>query len=281
MSIKIITDSSCDLPDELLQRFNIEIVPLRVSFENGETYLDRFELNPALFASKMRSSKTLPKTSTPDPATMIAAFTKGLSEAENVLFICLSSMLSGTCQTAYIACYSIGSDRIRVFDSRSVSLGTGILAIKAVQMAKQGLNLNEIYEHLFHIRKSSEVIFTLDTLENIIKGGRLKKHEGLLGNLLNIKPILRINEQGLIEIIEKTRGRKKATKRLLDMVGEYAGESVSNRIIGISHVNCHEDAEDLAMAIKNRYNTRNEIIISEMGSTIGTYAGEGGLAIAL
>ncbi|HWP98821.1 MAG TPA: DegV family protein [Syntrophomonadaceae bacterium] len=281
MSIKIITDSSCDLPDELLKKLNIEIVPLKVSFENGETYLERFELNPVLFASKMRSFKTLPKTSTPDPATMITAFTKGLSEAENVLFICLSSMLSGTCQTAYTACYSIGSDRIRVFDSKSVSLGTGILAIKAVQMAEQGFTLNEIFENLSIIRKSSEVIFTLDTLENVVKGGRLKRHEGLLGNLINIKPIMRINEEGLVEIVERTRGRKKATKRLLDMIGEYAGESVKNRLIGISHVNCLTEAEDLAAAIKNRYKPREEIIISEMGSTIGTYAGEGGLAISL
>lgn len=280
MSVKIITDSSSDLPSDLLKKFNIDMVPLKVSFENGETYLDRLELSPASFVEKMRSFKTLPKTSTPDPAMMIAAFEKGLSEAENVLFICLSSELSGTCQTAHLACYTIGSDRFRVFDSRSVSLGSGILAIKAAQMAEQGLSLDEILEHLSIVRKSSEVIITLDSLENVIRGGRLKKHEGLMGNLLNIKPILRINEQGLIKVIEKARGRKKAVKRLLEMVGECAGDSVSNRIIGISHVNCHAEAENLATSIRLLYKPREEIIISEMGSTIGTYAGEGGLAIS-
>jgi EDD domain protein, DegV family len=280
MSVKIITDSSSDLPADILKKFNIEMIPLKVSFENGETYLDRLELSPASFVEKMRSFKTLPKTSAPDPGIMMNVFTKGLSEAENVLFVSLSSELSCTCQNASLARYLLNSDKIHIFDSRSATLGTGILAVKAAQMSEQGLNISEILQELEMARTESKLNFTLDTLDNIVKGGRLKKHKGVLGNLLNIKPVMKINEYGTVEIIEMARGRRKAIRILEDMIREYAGESVQDKLIGISHVNCRSHAEDLALVIKKKYNPKEEIIISEMGSTIGTYAGEGGLAIS-
>ncbi len=279
MSVKILCDSSCDLPDEILESLNIGIIPLKVSFENGETFLDRTELSPKMFAAKMRSSNTLPKTSTPDPATFIDVFTRELHGADQVLLLCISSELSSTCQTANVAAAAMASERVRIYDSKSVSLGLGILAVKAAHMADRDLDADEIIEQISRIRQSSEVIFTLDTLENIVKGGRLKKHEGIMGNLLNIKPILRASNQGLIEVMEKARGRKKAVKRMLDMVDEYAGKSASEQIFGISHLNCLAEAEELAKAIKQRYQPREEIIIGDMGSTIGTYTGEGALSI--
>jgi len=281
MSIKVLTDSSCDLPDEILSRFNIGMVPLRVSFENGETFLDRVELSPAAFMAKMASFKTLPKTSTPDPAMMMDALAKGLTDYDQVLFISLSSALSCTFQTACLGCEMLESDRIRVFDSLTISLGTGIMVIKAAQMAEQGFNLDEIMEQLALIRANSETVFTLDTLDNIVKGGRLKKYEGITGNLLGIKPILKPNDLGQVEVVEKVRGRKKALNHMLDMIGEYAGESISGRMIGVSHASCLAEAQHLAHAIKERYHPREEVIISEIGATIGTYAGEGGILISL
>jgi len=281
MSIKVITDSSCDLPDDVLSRFNIGMVPLRVSFENGETFLDRIELSPTAFMAKMASFKTLPKTSTPDPVMMMAALEKGLTDYDKVLFISLSSALSCTYQTACLGCEMLESDRIKVFDSLTVSLGTGILVIKAAQMAEQGLDLDEIIEHLAVTRANSTTVFTLDTLDNIVKGGRLKRHEGIAGNLLGIKPILKPNDQGLIEVVEKVRGRKKALNRLLDMIGDYAGDTISQRLIGVSHTNCHDEALHVAHTITERFHPREDIIISEIGATIGTYAGEGGILISL
>ncbi len=279
MSLRIITDTSCDLPDNELKKYNIEMIPLKVTFDNGETFLDRFELEPAEFVKKMRLSPTLPKTSAPDPNTFIEYFEKGLKEAGEVLFVSLSSGLSSTCQTAQLACNMLGSEKVKIFDTLTASLGTGIMAIKAAGMAAQGLGINNIVEQLTRIRASREVIFTLDTLENVVKGGRLSRIEGLTGTLLHIKPILRGNNQGLPEVVEKVKGRKKAMHRLVSMLGEVAGNAVKDQLIGISHVNCEEDAIHLSEEIKDRYNSANQIIISEMSATIGTYTGEGGLMI--
>lgn len=279
MALRIITDTSCDLPDSELEKYNIEMIPLKVTFDNGETFLDRFELGPANFVKKMKLSKILPKTSAPDPNTFIEYFEKGVKDVGEVLFVSLSSGLSSTYQTAQLACNMLGSEKVKIFDTLTASLGTGLMAIKAARMAAQGLSMDRIVELLTQIRSSREVIFTLDTLENVVKGGRLSRIEGLAGTLLHIKPILIGNDRGVPEVVEKVKGRKKAMHRLVNMLGEVAGNSVKGKLIGISHVNCEDDAIHLSEEIRNRYNQDCEIIIAEMSATIGTYAGEGGLMI--
>jgi DegV family protein with EDD domain len=148
-------------------------------------------------------------------------------------------------------------------------------------MAAQGWKTGAIIEQLSIVRKTREVLFTLDTLDNVVKGGRLSRFQGMAGTMLNIKPILRGNLQGVPEVVEKVRGRKHAMHRLVCILGEIAGMNVSERIIGISHVSCSEDAERLARDIKDIYQPREEIIIAEMGATIGIYAGVGGLMVNL
>lgn len=281
MAVRIITDSSCDLPEEELIQYHIEIIPLKITFEDGSTFLDRLEISPSLFVNKMKSSVILPKTSAPDPSTFMDYFKKGLREAGELLFISLSSGLSSTYQTALLARKMLGSENIYIFDSLTASLGTGIAAVKAARMAAQGLKARAIVEQLSIIRRTREVLFTLDTLENVVKGGRLSRFQGMAGTVLNIKPILRGNLQGIPEVVEKVRGRKHAMNRLVNMLGEIPGMDVSRRMIGISHVGCPEDAVKLAQAIKNWYHPGEKLIISEMGATIGTYAGVGGLMVNL
>jgi DegV family protein with EDD domain len=281
MTIKVITDSSCDLPDEILARYNIAMVPLRVCFENSVSYLDRYELSPAEFFAKMKASHVLPKTAAPDPVTMMGLFKEGLKEAGEVLFISLSSELSATNQVAHLVCEMMGSDKIQVFDGLSVSLGTGVLAIKASQMAGQGFSMNDIMTSLEAIRKNTKMLGVLDTLDNVIKGGRLNKYEGMAGNLLKIKPILRVNQLGVLEVKEKARGNKRVFTRLLEMIGDHLVENKSEIIIGISHLNNYNKAQELAFEIKKHYNPAGEIIIADMGATIGTYAGDGALFVTL
>jgi len=279
VAVRIITDTSCDLSQEELERYNIEMIPLKITFDDGKTYLDRFEMSPSMFVDKMINSRVLPKTSTPDPQTFISYFKKGLKECGEVLFVSLSSGLSSTYQTALLARKTLGSENILVFDSLTASLGTGIAAIKAARMAASGLNIQAIFERLSFIRRTREVLFTLDTLENVVKGGRLNKFTGLAGDVLNIKPILRGNDEGIPVIVEKVRGRGKAIRRLVDMVGEISSPSIGDRLIGISHVRCPEEAAKLAREIEEKYRPKEPIIIAEMGATIGVYAGVGGLMI--
>ncbi|HNX92230.1 MAG TPA: DegV family protein [Syntrophomonas sp.] len=280
MAIKIVTDTSCDLPETYLHKHAIEMLPLKVTFENDQTYLDRFEISPALFVKKMQSSKALPKTSAPDPATFVSCFEKGLKEFGQVLFVSISSGLSSTYQTAQLASQMINSPNIKLFDTLTASLGTGIAAINAAEMAVKDLSLDTILDQLLNMRQSREVLFTLDTLENVVKGGRLSKLQGMAGTVLNIKPILRGNIQGVPEVAEKVVGRKKAMHRLVAMLGEvYDNNLLKEKLIGISHVACLEEAQRFAQIIKEKYQPRREIIIAEMGATIGTYAGVGGIMV--
>ncbi len=279
MAIKILTDTSCDLPDEILEQYQIDMIPLRVTFADGETYLDRWELSPELFVKKMAASKTLPKTAAPDPSTFIEHFEKGLREAGEVLFISLSSGLSSTYQIAQLARQMLCNTKVRVFDTLSASLGTGIIAVRAAQMAAAGLSMDDIIKRLENILNLKLTIFTLNTLENVVKGGRLKKIEGLAGDLLHIKPIfLGNNAKGKPELYEKVRGRSRAIKRMVEMLGERITSDWENRIVGITHVHCLSDASQLAQQIAERYNP-GTIWISDMSATIGTYAGEGGLMV--
>lgn len=278
MGIRIITDTSCDLPEDILKQYDIDMIPLKVTFANGETFLDRFELPPDKFVQKMASSAQLPKTSAPDPVTFIEHYQQGLREVGEVLFISLSSGLSSTFETAQLASRMLGSDKVRIFDTLSASLGTGIMAVRAAQMAANGMGIEAVLKGLETVRQHAENIFTLDTLDNVVKGGRLSRIEGLAGNILNIKPIFRGNSEGRPEICEKVRGRRKALLRMVDMLGELIGSGLNRRIIGITHVNSPREGQQIAQLIDARYHPE-AIWISEMSATIGTYAGVGGLMI--
>lgn len=281
VGVKIITDTSCDLPQEEVDKYNIDIIPLKITFEDGTTYLDRVEITSSLFVNKMTRSKVLPKTSAPDPDTFVSSFEQGLRQCGEVLFISLSSGLSSTYQIAVLAAKMLGSNNISIFDSLTASLGTGIAAVKAARMAAMGLNVHTIVDKLTSIRQTREVLFTLDTLDNVVKGGRLSRFQGMAGTMLNIKPILRGNSEGIPEIVEKVRGRNRAIHRLADMLGEIQGLDVAEKMIGVSHVNCPEDAAKLVREIADRYQPKEKVMVSEMGATIGTYAGVGGLMINL
>lgn len=278
MGIRIITDTSCDLPEDILKQYDIDMIPLKVTFANGETFLDRYELPPDKFVHKMASSPLLPKTSAPDPVTFIEHYQQGLREVGEVLFISLSSGLSSTFETAQLASRMLGSDKVRIFDTLSASLGTGIMAVRAAQMAASGMGAEAVLKGLETVRQHAENIFTLDTLDNVVKGGRLSRIEGLAGSILNIKPIFRGNSEGRPEIYEKVRGRRKALLRMVDIIGDLIGSSLNRRIIGITHVNSPREGHQIAQLIDTRYHPE-AIWISEMSATIGTYAGEGGLMI--
>ena len=160
MAIRIVTDTSCDLPDEILIKHQIDMIPLKVTFADGETYLDRLELSPELFVQKMAASHHLPKTAAPDPTTFVEHFEQGLREAGDVLFISLSSGLSGTFQIAQLAQKMLGNAKVRVFDSLSASLGTGIMAVRAAQMAAAGLGIEDIIKELSSTLRTKQNIFT-------------------------------------------------------------------------------------------------------------------------
>lgn len=277
MAIKVITDSSSDLPEALAAANEIEIIPLTVSFAgDSRVYRDRVDITVHEFWNRMFTSKMLPKTSTPGPQAFVDTFEKWLQLKGEVIYVGLSSGLSSTFQTAQLALELVVSSHIKLVDTLTASLGTGIQALKAIEYVRLGLSLEEVAKRVAEYRDSMETIFTLDTLDNVVKGGRLSRIAGVVGGLVDFKPVFR-GVNGKVEIYEKLRGRKRALKRLVELAGEL-GKTASHRVVGITHVDCLPEAQFLADQIRERYNPQ-EVLISEMSATIGTYAGKGGILL--
>lgn len=274
MSIKIVTDSSCDLPAETIEKWGISIVPLTVRFGDQE-YVDGKTITPEEFYHRMKETRELPKTTQPSPASFTEAFARPRKE-DKVLCLTLSSRLSGTYRSACVAKEMVETE-VEVIDTLKGTLGLGILAIKAAQLALKGLELHQITEAVLKLRDEINILVGLETLENLIKGGRLNRFTGSIAQLLNVKAILH-EKDGAVELLERVRGKKKFLKRLVEIVGER-GKTLENKIIGIAHADNLEDALVLKQAFIERFNPA-EVMVSYMGTTIGTYAGQGGLTIS-
>jgi DegV family protein with EDD domain len=273
--VQLITDSSADLPIELIEKYKIRIVPLSVRIGNSE-YRERADITPEEFYEKMFATDVLPKTSQPSPSDFADVFTELAKNGEPMLCFTISSGLSGTYQSACLGRELSGVD-VTVFDTLGGSLGHGIQIIKAAEMAAEGKPLEEIVEELDQIRDRMTILILLDTLENVVKGGRLGRLQGSIAKVLNIKIILE-GIKGNIEMLEKVRGNKRFFKRSLDLIGERSAD-FSKTVFGITHTGNIEDAEYLKSEIESRYHPK-EIIVNYMGATMGTYAGKGGIIIS-
>ena len=273
--IKIISDSSADLPKELIEKYDITLVPLTVTIE-GTDYLEKVDLTPQEFFTKMFSTEVLPKTSQPSPASFAEAFSQFGPDTE-ILCFTISSGLSGTYQSACIG-KELSNAKVTVFDTLAGSLGHGLQIIRAAELAKQGHTVEEIVANLTEYRENMNILVLLNTLENIVKGGRLSKFQGSLAKILNIKVLLERVEGGKVEIFEKIRGKKKFQKRVLDVIQER-GTDFSASIFGITHTGNEEDAEAMKQEIIERFHPK-EVIVNYMGATMGTYAGKDGMIIS-
>lgn len=276
MPVQVVTDSSCDLPKEIINRYNIQVVPLSIIF-NQDIYIDQVEIDNNTFYTKLAQTEELPKTSRPNPIAFSETFKKA-GEKGPVLCITLSSGLSGTYESAVLAKGMVDC-RVEVIDSLNASIGVGLQVLKACQMAEQGMSLEEITEEIIKYRSQMNTYFTLDTLENIVKGGRLSNWEGAIGQVLNIKPILYNLPEGVIGTLEKVRGRKRSLKRLVQLAQE-TGKDFSQVTMGITHAKAGEDLEQIVQEIRETLKPK-ELIISELGPVIGTHTGFGTILIAL
>lgn len=278
MGIKIITDSCSDLPHEILEKYNIGVVPLEIRFDN-ESFLDGIDLTNKEFYNMMKEHKKLPKTASPSPQQFIKEFEK---TEDNILVITISSGLSSTYNSAMIAKEIYEKDnrtkKIHVIDSLSASVGEGLIVIKAAQMISRCMNIDEVANYLRKCAKDGQVFFLLDTLENIIKGGRIGKVTGQIATLLSIKLIMKSDGNGIVDLAEKVRGSNRAFKRLVDIIGENC-TNIEDRIFAIAHANCYSKALEYKARIEEKYRFK-QIIISTIGAAIGTYSGEGGILVS-
>ena len=270
--IKIITDGSCDLSHEVLNKFNINVVPLGVSF-GEEHYTAGVDIDNKEFYAKMKESKELPKTFCPSPENFCKEYQ---CEEDKIIVIALSSKLSGTYNSASLARDLYLSEHkekdIRVIDSMTGSIGAGLLLIKAAKMISEGKDIDEIVEAIENLKEKISFYGTLETLENAIKGGRINPLAGKIIGALNFKAIVQIKD-GVVKPIDKARGESNSIKKVANYITSSI-EDTKDKILCLMHANCPEKAHKLLSIIEKTHKF-DEVYISEVGPVMGTYTSEG------
>lgn len=275
MAVRIVTDSTADIPLEQARALDITVVPLTVVF-GEQAYLDGVELDTATFYQKLQASPTLPRTSQPPPAKFQEAYARLIEEgADAIISVHLSSKLSGTYQSACNGRDALPDEMkhvpIVVIDSETISQGIGTPVMMAAVEARQGLKCAEIEAHMRDRLARVRILCTLDTLEYLRRGGRIGAAKALLGNMLSMKPILTLKD-GIITPVEQPRTRSKAYARIAQMI-QQMGELESLAVIGSDD----DVREQLVQAIRQAY--RGEIQLYTLGPVIGTYTGPGTVGI--
>lgn len=278
--VRVICDSAADLPKELIEQLGIQLISIPVHIA-GTTYYDGIDLFADDFYTKLEEVKEIPFTSQPAPMDYVNAYQKAIDEgATNIFMISISSGLSGSYQTAVLASTMIENPdvEIEVFDSRSASLGIGLQVIAAARAAKAGRSLEQIKEIVEAIREQYRVFFLVDSLEFLQKGGRIGKASAVVGSLLNIKPILSINEEGVVYAFDKVRGKNKAVNRLFEGVHEHIQAGPVS--VGIMHSRNPEEAQKWVEKVQQDFEVK-ELTVAEIGPVIGTHTGPGTVAVVV
>jgi DegV family protein with EDD domain len=275
MGIRIITDSICDVPKDYVERYNIRVIPLTVNF-GDESYKDGIDLTLQEFLTKLEKAETLPTTSQVPPADFLEVYKEEIASGNSVISIHASSQLSGTYNSAVIAKEQMAEEHIHVIDTTAITLGAGMLVIKAARLAEEGMAQEEIVKEIDAGKQKLEHMIIVDTLKYLHKGGRLSLSASVLGSILNIKPILTVVE-GKLELFGKARGIKKAIMAVLDTIKENDW-TLDDKVVGINHIADLPHMKLLEEELKKRYNIK-EIIRGEVGSVIATHGGPGAVAL--
>lgn len=276
MAVKIITDNCCDLPEEIIREYDIRMVHMLVRFGIEEFLPENLNLNE--FYKMMEDTGELPTTSQPIVEELINTYSKALEDGSEVVAIHLSSGITGTVQTAQmIAGEMPGKDRLHIIDSKKASTGLGLVVIEAGRMAKAGADADTIIKRIEDMQKQVRCLFTVNNLEYLAKGGRISKTAGLLGNVLDIRPILHFDKEGFIVPVDKIRGRKAVMKKLMKTIQED-GVNLQEQTVGVSHGACPEDADFMYDFFKNEIGAK-EVVMGRIGPVIGSHVGPGTLAV--
>jgi DegV family protein with EDD domain len=274
-STAVVLDSTADLPDPASRHPNWRLVPLYVRF-GDEVFRDHVDLSAEDFYRRLAASDVQPKSSQPTPADFERAFAE-LDGYERILCVLLSAKLSGTVESARLAAEAAGGDRITVIDSESVSGGTVILADAIQRRLDAGTTDDEIVELVERFKRERGLLFTVDTLDYLVRGGRVGKAAGFAGELLSVKPILSIR-QGEVVPIKRVRGRAKALAELERLFDEGAATGPGLHV-GVAHANAPEDNQDLAERVLRARPEASLDVNCVLGPVIGTHGGPGTLGL--
>lgn len=264
--IKIITDSTLDLPSELIREKNIEVLPLLINF-GEESYLDGVEITTKEMIDKINATGILPTTAQVTPNRFEETFKKYLDEGYKIVVLTLSSDMSGTYQSACIAKDMLESDDIVVIDSRNVTSGLGLLVLKACELRDKGLGIKEIEEEILKAIPKVKSSLNFESLENLVRGGRLSKTAGTIGSVLGLRLILEVKD-GKMSVKDKVRGSKKALKKLISDF-ESVDVDFDSPIVLLELLN-----EDVYEGLKIYFQEKNiNYIDAKVGCTVGIHSG--------
>lgn len=278
---EIFTDSCSDLPIEYIKEKNIKFARLTCTY-NDKTYFDDFGQNLSYkeFFDDLRKGLT-PITSQPSVDEFYTNFKSIVNSGKDILYICVSTGLSGSENSATIAKNMMLEDypnaKIYIVNVLTASLGQGIMVMKAVEMKEEGKSLEDIVSYVEEHKQRLNTFMTVDDLNHLKRGGRLSTAAAMIGTVFNIKPILSIDQDGRVISIDKTRGRKGSLKKLADLLLERI-EEAEKQIIGISHGDCIEEVLKLKDAILSKINVK-DVIINYTGPAVGTHGGPNSVSI--
>jgi len=275
MSIGILTDSTCDLNQEIIEKYGIEVIPLSVHFGEDE-FQDGVDIKPDSFFEKLKHRQELPHTARPAPALFIEKYQEMLKKYDQLLSIHVSAALSGTFESAKLAAREV-DDKVTVIDSATISLGLGMLTVLAAKLAEKDVKIDEIIETLKQAKNKLHLYFTVKDLTYMEKGGRIGKASSFLGSIFSINPVISIStETGKVKPIAKVRGQHRAQDKIIELVREKV-ENDKNVWLGFAHGNREEELEDTKIKLIKELKAEKDINLniydSRISATLGCHVG--------
>jgi len=274
--VAVVTDSSPNIPQNLIEKLEIEVIPLNVIWDE-KTYSDGVDITPQQFYSRLEDSNTMPSTSQPSAADFLNVFRSLHDDGYHILAILISDKLSGTIASALQAKQELEEAKIEIVDSESTAMATGFQVLAAAKKAQAGHSLAECKATALQARENTGVIFVLDTLEFLHRGGRIGGAKRFVGTLLNVKPILAI-EDGVVISLDQVRTHTKALDQIVEIIVERTKNADQVRLATL-HANNEETAKRILDDAVARVNVQ-ETIYSEVSPVLGTHAGPGAVGLA-
>jgi uncharacterized protein len=275
--VAIVADTSADLPDPVLDRHHISLVPLQVVF-GDQTFRDRVELKPEEFYRRLRRARDLPTTSQPTPADFVRVLRDARGEADEVVAVLLSAALSGTFASAQAAVRAAGISGVHLVDSGSASLGLGMLALRGAELAESGWRGGDIARELQRVRGRSGMLLTVDRYDNLLRSGRVSRGKAWLAGMLDVKPILSLDPSGRVIPVDRVRGRDQVVPRVLALLERHLTPRPKVVRFGVAHAEAPEMAERMRNALVAAYQPR-ECFVTLATGVLATHVGPGAWAV--
>lgn len=281
---QIFSDSSCDIPSELIQNYNIHVIPYYITFDQENYFKEHEEISNEEFYEKL-STHIFPKTSLPSVQDYINAFQEVIEAGKDVLCFCLTHKFSGSYQSAVNAKNMLEEDypeaKIVIVDSIQATAGQGLIVLQAAYMQQDNFTIDQVVEKIEVLKETARIMFTVDSLEYLQKGGRIGKVTSLVGTMLNLKPMIVLKETELVPY-SNVRGRKKALEKVIAMVKEYfeeTGESYDDYDFCMANATTMEETKKVQQKAEELIGRTIDYPIFQVGVTIGTYTGPGALGV--